>query len=171
MRWTTVHRSHHETFLLVKYPNLDKRDILVSLQDIWACKAEWRDCLGLQRHAPYSGAGRYQPLNESGWSERQHRCRLFGFLERLKTARDAATLKALRLATRYLPRLRPPESPETRVPRMSERMISASNADRPALLENRIFRLRIARQALFYRLPVIETSSVTAKLRCPHLWW
>ena len=76
------------------------------------------------------------------------RHRLFDLLERLKTSSDAVALSALELATMYFFRLRQQESPESRVPRMSEWMISPAAADRPALLENRIYLLRVAAEIL-----------------------
>ncbi len=72
--------------------------------------------------------------------KRGTRCWLFEALERLKTGKDAVASKALKLATKCPSRLSRPEK-RAPAPRMSELMIPASNSDRPALLENRIFLL------------------------------
>jgi len=79
--------------------------------------------------------------------KRGTRCWLFEALERLKTGKDAVASKALKLATKCLSRLSRPEKLAP-APRMSELMIPASNSDRPALLENRIFLLRVAVEVL-----------------------
>jgi hypothetical protein len=67
--WATVHCSSHRTFLSARYGNLDKRNELVSWQDVWASDAGWRAALNLQRRSEYSGSGWYKPFNTDHWDE------------------------------------------------------------------------------------------------------
>jgi hypothetical protein len=146
--WATVHCSSHRTFLSARYGNLDKRNELVSWQDVWASGAGWRAALNLQRRSEYSGSGWYKPFNTDHWDETMRDLILDTISEFGRADIPKLLGRILDSAKLIYKSGGLPTPIDGRIARMSESEMPATGDGIPLLLENRIQVLRLAAEIL-----------------------